>query len=254
MMISDEFLEKYRVLEDLLSERYALEPRKHSSVVIEFASSREGELFKDRLDLCREIRNLLTHNAALDGEPVVTPARATVDMLDEIIAYVQRPPLAANWATSAERLLMTTLDEPALKLMRIMESRGFSHVPVTERGRITGVFSQSTVFSYTCRERGARIDERTRVGDMARFLPLERHSSERFLFMPADVSYLDAATAFTPGQERTKRVAAIFITETGAPDEPLIGMLTPWDILGKAKRQIVQPEHGDTRAVVDEQM
>ena len=32
-MINDEFLEKYRVLEDLLSERYAGETRRHSSVI-----------------------------------------------------------------------------------------------------------------------------------------------------------------------------------------------------------------------------
>ena len=39
-MINDEFLEKYRVLEELLSERYAGETRSHSSVIMEFAKSR----------------------------------------------------------------------------------------------------------------------------------------------------------------------------------------------------------------------
>ncbi|HIU47060.1 MAG TPA: CBS domain-containing protein [Candidatus Fimadaptatus faecigallinarum] len=253
-MVSDEFLERYRVLEDLLSERYGGAPRRHASVIMEFADSKEGEIFRDRLDLCREIRNLLTHNAALNGEPVVTPARATLDMLEDIIAYVRQPPLAANWATSADKLLMTRMSEPVLKLMRIMESRGFSHVPVVERGRITGVFSQSTVFSYIGRANGAKVNDSTRVGDMERYLPLERHSSERFMFMPADVSYVDAAAAFTPGQEREKRLAAIFLTQNGGADEPLIGMITPWDVLGRAKRSIVRPEFGDTGAAVDEQM
>lgn len=252
-MINDEFLEKYRVLEELLSERYAGETRSHSSVIMEFAKSREGEMFRDRIDLCREIRNLLTHNAALNGEPVVTPARATLDMLDDIIAYVRRPPLAANWAVSAERMMTTNMRAPALKVMRAMESKGFSHVPVIENERMMGVFSQSTVFSYIC-GRGERVDEYTLVGDMARFLPLEKHSSERFAFIPADTSYVDAAAAFTPGPQREKRLAALFITQTGARSEPLIGMITPWDILGRAKRQIVRPEFGDERAAVDEQM
>ena len=100
-MINDEFLEKYRVLEDLLSERYAGETRRHSSVIIEFENSKEGEIFRDRLDLCREIRNLLTHNASLEGEPVVTPARATLDMLDDIIAYVRRWPPTGRSAPNA---------------------------------------------------------------------------------------------------------------------------------------------------------
>lgn len=252
-MINDEFLEKYRVLEDLLSEKYAGVQRRHSSVIMEFATSREGELFRDRLDLCREIRNLLTHNAALEGEPVVTPARATLDMLDDIIAYVRRPPLAANWAVSADKIMTTDMHSSALRLMRAMESRGFSHVPVIEHERMVGVFSQSTVFAYICGP-DERVDEYTCVGDMARLLPFEKHSSERFEFMPADATYTDAAAAFTPGPQRAKRLAAIFLTQTGARDEPLIGMITPWDILGRAKRQIVRPEYGDERAAVDEQM
>lgn len=253
-MRSDEFLESYRVLEELLNERYSHSNRHHSSVIMEFANSKEGELFKDRLDLCREIRNLLTHNAAVNGEPVIMPAQVALDMLEDIIAYVRRPPLAANWATSAEKLLMTHAHESVLNLMRAMDNRGFSHVPVMEGECITGVFSQSTVFSYIGRAGMTKINSYTKVGDMERFLPFERHSSERFMFMPADVSYLDAAAAFTMGAERTKRLAAIFLTQTGASDEPLIGMITPWDVLGRAKRSIVRPEFGDAGAAVDRQM
>ena len=251
-MINDEFLEKYRVLEDILAEKYAGEQRSHSSVIIEFSKSKEGEIFRDRLDLCRDIRNLLTHNPSIDGEPVVTPARAALDMLDDIIEYVRRPPLAANWAVSASSIMMTNMHARVLQLMRAMEGKGYSHVPVIERERIVGVFSQSTVFSYI--GRGGYIDEGTKVGDMARFLPFEKHTSERFEFVPADTSYVDAAAAFMPGPTREKRLAVIFITQTGARDEELIGLITPWDILGRAKRQLVRPEFGDTRFAVDEQM
>ena len=39
--------------------------------------------------------------------------------------------------------------------------------------------------------------------------------------------------AFERASERDSRLAAVFITENGKLDEPLMGMLTPWDVLGE---------------------
>ena len=33
---------------------------------------------------------------------------------------------------------------------------------------------------------------------------------------------------------RSRRISAVFLTETGNPNAKLIGMITPWDILKKA--------------------
>ena len=33
-------------------------------------------------------------------------------------------------------------------------------------------------------------------------------------------------------KERDRRLSAVFVTENGIPGEPLICMLTPWDVFG----------------------
>ncbi len=229
-MQSHDFLNLYKTLEDELEARYNRAGRRYSSVVMEFINSPEGKPWREKMDMCREIRNLMTHTADIDGQPVVTPARGVVEILREILNYVQSPPLALDYATRAANILRTNSGEKVLPLMRGMAKRGFSHVPVLEGERIAGVFSVSTVFSGALMGYPA-IDEETRVRDYAELLPFDEHSSEQFAFVDEETTLSEARAAFECGKERKKRMAALFITRGGHPDGKLIGMLTPWDVL-----------------------
>lgn len=225
-----EFLNLYKMLEDALEERYVREGRRYSSVIMEFMHSPEGEIWREQMDVCREIRNLMTHTADVGGEAVVTPAEGVVETLREILAYVRKPPMALEYATRAERLLKAALDDRALPLMQIMQKRGFSHVPVMQGERLAGVFSVGTIFSEAV-ERGVWPDEQARVRDFEHLLPIERHSFEQFVFIGQQTTLPEAQTAFE--RREKKRTAALFVTENGQMDGRLVGMITPWDVLRK---------------------
>ncbi len=230
VMRTHEFLNLYKTLEETLEERYERQGRRYISVVMEFMNSPEGAEWREQMDICREIRNLMTHTADVSGEPVVTPAQGVVDALREIVEYVQRPPMALNYATPAEKILKTSPAEPVLPLMRAMSKRGFSHVPVMSGDRVAGVFSISTVFSGVMRDRPS-IDEDTRVCDFSDILPADRHLAEQFLFLSGETTLPEARAAFDLGSQRRKRVAALFLTSGGGENGRLLGMLTPWDVL-----------------------
>lgn len=230
-MRSYDFLNLYKMLEEALEARYGRQHRRYSSVVMEFVNSPEGEAWREKVDMCREIRNLLTHTADVAGEPVVMPAQGVMDVLREVIEYVQRPPMALDYATPTERILKTRSEERVLPLMRAMSKKGFSHVPVIgEQGHMTGVFSVSTVFSGIMLG-GAPVHEETRVRDFAQLLPVEQHMTEQFAFVNERMTLPEARAAFDLGPERRKRMAALFITRGGSPRGALLGMLTPWDVL-----------------------
>mgnify|MGYP002555271730 FL=1 len=148
IMKSDEFLNLYRTLEEVLSEKYSDRTRNYGSVVVQFMNDVEGRQFKDKLNLCREIRNLLSHHPEVNGEKIIEPSQAMLDILNEVINYVKRPPLAISYATPFENLLKASLNNNALTIMKKMESRGFSHVPVLNGGKFIGVFSVGTIFMY----------------------------------------------------------------------------------------------------------
>ena len=227
-----EFLNLYKRLEDLLEAKLNVGETRRGSVVVEFMNSAEGEPYREKLNLCREIRNVMTHNADLDGEPVVMPSDAVVDSLREIVSAIESPRPAAEYATPLEHLMTARMEDYVLDLMRRMEERGFSHVPVLRRGRMEGVFSVSTIFSAAIRSDRFSIDENACVGDFELLLPPERHLCEQFRFIRADASLGEACRAFeTKGKARRKRVAALFLTEDGTQQSRLLAMLTPWDLI-----------------------
>ena len=145
-MRSDTFLSMFRVLEGLLTQKYQGCDRHSASVVMEYINDPESEPVRTALNTCREIRNLLTHNADEDGQPLVEPSQSALDSLYQVIRYVQKPQPALMYATPVERVLRAYPNDRALDVMRRMEKHGFSHVPVMDDVRMRGVFSVRTVF------------------------------------------------------------------------------------------------------------
>lgn len=230
---ADDFLQQYRVLEELLTKKYA-DSRRHSSVVMDFLNDVESQPYREEMDLCREVRNLLTHRSSMEGEMLIEPSQALVDMLREIVAYVKRPPLAMDFATPIGSVLFTDLEQPALPLMRQMDDRGYSHVPVLDKdGRFYGVFSKTSVFSYVLQWKDPVLNEKTTIYHFRKFLPVNKHHNERFLFMDEGTTLMDVKAEFESHSERSRRLVAIFITKGGEEGGPLMGLLTPWDVLGK---------------------
>lgn len=229
MARNHEFLDLYKQIEDTLEQRYDRQGRRYSSVIMEFIHSPEGEAWREKMDMCREIRNLMTHTADIDGEAIITPAAGVVDILREILEYVEKPPMAIDYATKAAQILKVSPMDYVLPVMKAMQRRGLSHVPVMRGDRLIGVFSISTIFSDAIG--GGRVDEYVRVEDLDHLLPVKNHVFEQFAFISEHVTLPEARAAFD--RRDKKRVAALFVTRGGEPDGQLLGMITPWDVLRK---------------------
>ena len=124
----DGFLDLYKQLEDALEDKYRNARRHYSSVVYEFEKDYESAPVRDKLEVCREIRNLLTHTANLDGEPVVEPSQPVVDALQEVLDFVKQPPLALEFATKGDQVMKAHMHQKVLRLMEVMDKNGYSHI------------------------------------------------------------------------------------------------------------------------------
>ena len=71
---AERFLVMYRRLEGLLEKRYADHAMTTGSVVKEYLKDPDSEPLRSEIDLCREIRNILSHNTDSDGGAVVEPS------------------------------------------------------------------------------------------------------------------------------------------------------------------------------------
>ncbi len=228
----DKFLDLYKQLEEALEEKYRGRKRRYTSAVFEFSKDDDSAPVREKLDACRELRNLLTHNPNLDGEPIAAPSPAMVRAMAEVLDFVKRPPLALEFATREDQVMKADLNQKVLRLMETMEKNGYSHIPVMREGKFYGVFSAGSIFRYQLHSGGRGIGPKTTLRDLGRDLEIGQHP-ENYAFVGKDATYLSVRKIFEKVQGKNKRISVVFITENGRPGERLLGMLTPWDVLGE---------------------
>ncbi len=229
---AERFLELYRRLEEALKQRGFRNGR--SSVVMQFMNTREGSAFKEELNTCREMRNILSHSPDINGDPPLIPSQGAMEALEEAVRYLEHPPLALEFAAKGQSLITVGLETAVCGLMKTMRKTGYSHIPVLEDGRLMGVFSISTLFSHVLDWQSVNLELTTPLRDFADYLPVDRHVCESFAFAPPEATVHEAELLLeNKGGPKQKRPAALFITSDGTPEGELLGMVTPWDLLGK---------------------
>ena len=232
---SEQFLRLYRMLEGLLEKRYANRRMSSGSVVMEYLHDDDSVPCRTELDMCREIRNLLSHNAGDGGEPVVEPSEDVVDKLRDIVDYVQRPRMARDCGTPGDRILFAHPNDAALGVMRHMMRRGYSHVPVRDRSGLVGVFSAASLMRYAGTAGFDCLRDDLRIGQLKSALDFDDERPEKYIFFPRDATLTEVRVAFEPRPEHIRRPAVAFITEDGTPKTAVLAMLTPSDLLRDAE-------------------
>jgi hypothetical protein len=231
--LSTRFVDIYRNIETALEQRLSGRPRRHTSAIMEYLQDPESRPVRADLDVAREIRNIIMHNADESGAPVISPSQGITDSLANVLDYIKDPPLALTFATLAADMLTARINDQALPLMRAMRKRGFSHTPIMDGERLIGVFSSQSLMAFISDNPGSVIDADSRVQMFEQYLPIENHLPEQYIFMDEGATYADVKQAFENKRGRNSRLAAVFITRQGGADEPPLGMITPWDVLGR---------------------
>lgn len=227
---AEAFLTLYRRLEGLLERRYAGREW-NGSVVAYYLGEPDSEPMRAEIELCRRIRNILSHTVEDDGEPVVEPSEGMLERLRAVIEYVKRPVMAINRGTPADRILVAHPNDLALNVMRHMVKNGYSHVPIVEQGRLVGVFSSDSLMLFSARKGLSQVRDELRIGQMKDCVGFGDKRDERFLFLPVDATLLAVRKAFERRRERNHRLAVVFLTEDGTVRTPLKALLTSWDVL-----------------------
>lgn len=227
------FLTQFRLLERLLEQRYAGRATASGSVVKEYLRDADSEPLRADIDLCREVRNILSHNTETDGSPVVVPSEGMIDRLKAIIEYVKTPQLAIRYGTPADKILFARPNDLALNVMRHMLKMGYSHVPVADKGGLAGVFSSGSLMVYAARKGLSAVRDELRIGEMRDAIDFGDGRSERFMFLPPDATLRNVRSAFERRTERNHRLAVVFLTEDGTRAGKVCAILTAWDVLGE---------------------
>ncbi len=189
--------------------------------------------YKD-LKLFAELRNLLIHNPYPDrANPLIIPHDYILKKYEDIRNTILNPKKAMNIAIRREFIYTTSLNANVVEVMQIMNDKTFTHIPIMDGEKLIGVFSENTILTYLVHHKDAIFLKDTKMEEFKEFIGLDKHPSECFEFVSRDNLLIDIEILFQERLKKRKRIAVIYITQNGKPDEKLLGMITAWDVAGK---------------------
>ncbi|MBR2685747.1 MAG: CBS domain-containing protein [Erysipelotrichaceae bacterium] len=202
------FLRKYRELENIEPNLYA-SLKKH---------------YREEFETFRTLRNSLTHDE-VEGHYPFAVSKDVVDYIDAILEIATTKVI--DLCTPLDALVTVKLNTTIREAVSIMDITGFSYLPILDKNkRVIAVVSEKGIISYLAE---GNISPDDTVNDFKRYFLID-NGKEKFSFLAASDN-LDSARKTFERNKNTKRCELIFLTKNGDPEEAVLGILTPHDVL-----------------------
>ncbi len=186
------------------------------------------EFYKDDLREYAELRNAIVHQSR--GELIAEPYPVTVKQLKKILDDLQDPPRALDIASRP--VYSCTTEDPVLEVIGEMTEKVYTHIPVYDRKRFIGVFSEGTIVRWVndFGRRDASLSKKIKIKDLKKCLgqPDDAFNSYRFIAEDSDVFSIQED--FLSFVDERRRLGVLFVTNTGKPKEKILGVITAWDL------------------------
>jgi len=226
---NETFERLYNELEDLLRTKYHLEA---TASAVYFHENRVGGQQAKNLRILRELRNYVVHGKRNDVIEACVVTDVAIRYLEKTIDAIKRPVRAIDTCTLHQKILFASLSSPLKPLMKTMLERNISHVPILRSdGTVYGVFSGATLFAGATANEKMAIDDATTVQAFSAYLPIKNHAGERYWFIARTTPIEEIIELFGTTMQDGKKLKMLFVTENGRPEEKILGLITPWDIL-----------------------
>ena len=225
---TEEFLDKYKQMETIAKNEYNL--GNNDSVINFLINNKEFKEIEHELDLCRDTRNLLSHNPKINGEYAVYPSEEMIKLLDKVIQKVAKPLKASNVMVKKSELCYMSMTDKVKDAMVVMKENSYKHIPILEDGVLVGLFSAKTVLDIMVSEGVAIFDDDITFEKIKKYISLENVASKTFTFVGNSTLVSEIKDIFKDDIDNKERINIIFVTQHGKRDEKLLGIITAWEI------------------------
>jgi len=229
------FIDKFKVLEDLLRRKFNILDY-NKSALNEIENKPQFKHLKSELIYIRDIRNILQHKPTFNGEYPIQPNSEIINNVQKVINYINNPPKAYDKCIQIQNVCYVKEDDLIYPIMLKMKDNVYTHIPILENGVVQGVFSENTLFGALIEDELIYQKDFTKFNTelIQKYCNIRNHVSETFAFIPREIDLEDVKEMFLKSFQNKQRLAMLFVTQHGRPEEKLLGIITPWDVLGKS--------------------
>ena len=220
MYKTDEFMERYRELENWANGKYGSDGIR--TIEEEYLSGKA----RNEVRYFRSVRNLLAHNPNKEIP--------LIELTDDFKLRFKK--LCDKLMSSSSKIIIPYKDiykrvisDKVLPTISYMKEQSYSYVPIMNNKKIWGVFSENTLFNIIGDGNMELLNEDTPLFKIGSYIT-EYSNEGSFDFIKDNTSTYDIMNIFSTASENNRRLDALYITTTGDKDGDLVGLVTVWDL------------------------
>ncbi|AMQ08218.1 CBS domain-containing protein [Sporosarcina sp. FSL K6-1540] len=212
-------LEKISGLSSYMSFQRLIDKSKHLNAVI--------RKFERDLRECGDLRNAIVHNRTDIQYAIAEPHDDIVELIEYIDRELSKPVTVGDMFLRKVHILQAT-DTLASGLKLIREKK-FNQIPIYQSNKFIGLVTATGITYWLADNMTDEIISR----EMPTLLDIYSHEKQKntYRFIRMDLSVYEAEEYFKKSVAEGKRLEALLITESGRPEEKLLGIITPLDLM-----------------------
>ena len=233
MTNADEYIQKFKELEAAVKETFGLND--WDSVTNFLSKKDEYRPFREEIKYCQEVRNLLQHKQKIEGAYPVEPTKEMIAFLEKTIDRVKNRKNCGEIMVPLSKMVYKNTDDTVFETVKGMKDSPVGHIPVLyENKSIAGVFTSFSYINLVADRKGSPVPQELSFSEAKEYIALDFHNTEIYRFVEKELFVDELREIFEKTYSGGKRLSMVFVTENGRKDGRLLGVISPWDVLGKS--------------------
>ena len=223
------FIEKYKELEAVVRKTYGLPEQDSISYFLK--KQDKFKRYYDEISFCQEVRNFMQHKKKINGRFAIEPNDEMLSFIEQLIAKVASRPQCKDICIKFKDIEWRSPSDSVKATIKIMRQKVYTHIPIIENGVLIGVFDENSLFNYIAENEIIDVDDKLSFSDILQYLSVKGREMEEFLFIKPSMYVEDLEIEIQKYFNKNKRVGIAFLTTNGRENDPIQGIITPWDII-----------------------
>lgn len=229
MSLNEEFLKLYRQVEMYIDSKY---PYTDSSIYEHIKNLEKSMVKKDIekatiYDALRNMRNQLSHRNV--GE-YIEVTQKSIDFLKSEIDEFINPKSAKDIMLPIDKVYYVYLSDNTIDVLDEIYKNGYDVLPVVnESDQVIGIFSLDVILKSIYSKKIGSISKESTLNDFKDLIGIDDQIKERYAFVSDEATVEEIISIFN--KKEPKKLKMLFVTKYGNSKNPIIGIITPHDVI-----------------------